>query len=454
MRGERGQTAAEYLGVLLLVGVIVVVVLSAGTGTAVAGGIKYAICSIMQQGDCDAPATPADPGVGDSDLDGPSLTDHPLIVLPFPGSVTVSCTYDERDPEKCVPHGGPGVSVQASGELKVERTPTSLDANGCPWQNLSLQTKLQLERQRGGQGRQGRRLAERLPRPVDERSRSPSRPTRPTTIADGDRPPPNPVDPTTIKAGESVQLSEDFYAGINAKGSYRAIQLEMGYDEGHRVSSGVKRISPTTVRVMVGDSRLRPQRAQARRRLQGRRGLAGQQQGPRRRQAARGRHRHLQPGGLGRLPGVPGLGQAAQGGHARHAEPDQGRDRRLHRRHVAGGQARRPQARRARSTTPRAASPRPTTPTARPTSPASPATATSASRSRPRRTRDGNVVGTPTRSLLLEGVDGSYVKGIYELTGKTPPSDAGRQPAAGLHRGRARAAAPDRADPARRQDRA
>ena len=39
---------------------------------------------------------------------------------------------------------------------------------------------------------------------------------------------------------------------------------------------------------------------------------------------------------------------------------------------------------------------------------------------------DGNVVGTPTRSLLLEGVDDSYVKGIYELTGKTPPSDPGR----------------------------
>ena len=144
MRAERGQTAAEYMGVLLLVGVIVVVVLSAGTGTAVAGGIRYAICSIMQKDDCDAPATPRAPGVGDSDLDGPSLTDHPLIALPFPGSVTVSCTYDERDPETCVPHGGPGVSVQAGGELKIERTPTSLDANGCPWQNLSLQTKLQL----------------------------------------------------------------------------------------------------------------------------------------------------------------------------------------------------------------------------------------------------------------------------------------------------------------------
>src|SRR5215218_10813959 len=122
MRDQRGQTAAEYLGALLLVGAIVFVLATAGTGTAVANQIKDAICAIAQQ-DCD-PTEPEDPGVGDSELDGPSLTDHPLPVLPFPGSVTVSCTYDERDPKTCVPHGGPGVSVQASGEIKVERTPT------------------------------------------------------------------------------------------------------------------------------------------------------------------------------------------------------------------------------------------------------------------------------------------------------------------------------------------
>src|SRR4051812_39241604 len=113
---------------------IVFVVVTAGTGTALANDVKRAICVIAQQ-HCHTAAAPGDPGVGDSGLDGPSLTDHPLIALPFPGSVTVSCTYDERDPEKCVPHGGPGVSVQAGGEVKVERTPTSLDANGCPWQN-------------------------------------------------------------------------------------------------------------------------------------------------------------------------------------------------------------------------------------------------------------------------------------------------------------------------------
>jgi Flp pilus assembly pilin Flp len=254
MRDERGQTAAEYLGVLLLIGVIVAAVLGAGTGTAVAGGLKHAVCAILQQDDCDtgAPGAPP-PGVGDSDLDGPSLTDHPLPVLPFPGSVTVSCTYDERDPRTCVPHGGPGVSVQASGELKVERTPTSLDANGCPWQNLSVQAKLQLSANAEAKGaKAGGSLSGYLGRSTAFQVTV--APDQADAIADGDRPPPNPVDPTTLRAGESVQLTEDFYKGVSAKGSYRALQLELGYDEGHRVSSGVKRISPTTVRVLVGDS--------------------------------------------------------------------------------------------------------------------------------------------------------------------------------------------------------
>ena len=37
----------------------------------------------------------------------------------------------------------------------------------------------------------------------------------------------------------------------------------------------------------------------------------------------------------------------------------------------------------------------------------------------------GHVIGTPTRSLLLEGVDDSLVDGLYQVTGKTPPADPG-----------------------------
>ena len=145
------------------------------------------------------------------------------------------------------------MSVQASGELKVERTPTTLDANGCPWQNLSIQTTLKLSANAEAKGATvGGSLSGYLGQST--KYQLTVSPDAADAIADGERPPPNPVDPSTIAAGESIQLSEDFYAGINAKGSYRALQVEMGYDTGTRVSSGVRRISPTTVRVMVGDS--------------------------------------------------------------------------------------------------------------------------------------------------------------------------------------------------------
>ena len=89
-----------------------------------------------------AAATPGRDGPDEGDLEGPPLSrTHRSTVLPFPGSVTITCTYDKRAPETCMPKGGTGVSVQASGELKVERTPTTLDANGCPWQNLSIQAR-------------------------------------------------------------------------------------------------------------------------------------------------------------------------------------------------------------------------------------------------------------------------------------------------------------------------
>ena len=182
MRDERGQTAAEYLGVAAAgrrdrLRRALRRHRHGGRGRHQARGLLDHAADRLRR----AAERRGDPGVGDSDLDGPSLTDHPLPVLPFPGSVTVSCTYDERDPQKCVPHGGPGVSVQASGEIKVERTPTSLDANGCPWQNLSLQTKLQLSANAEAKGAKAGGSLSRLPRPVDELQRHRRRPTRPTT---------------------------------------------------------------------------------------------------------------------------------------------------------------------------------------------------------------------------------------------------------------------------------
>jgi Flp pilus assembly pilin Flp len=62
LRSERGQTAAEYLGVILLAAAVVAVILSAGIGDAVAAKVSQAICQIAtDRRECadDGPAPPA-----------------------------------------------------------------------------------------------------------------------------------------------------------------------------------------------------------------------------------------------------------------------------------------------------------------------------------------------------------------------------------------------------------
>jgi hypothetical protein len=77
VRQERGQTAAEYMGVLLLVAVIAGAIATSGIPGAIAGGVSRAVCAIAQQ-QCagDGPREPRPPGPGarsmtvDSDGDG------------------------------------------------------------------------------------------------------------------------------------------------------------------------------------------------------------------------------------------------------------------------------------------------------------------------------------------------------------------------------------------------
>ena len=59
MRGERGQTAAEYLGALLLVGVIVLAVVTSGADATIASETKRIVCSIAGGNCAAAPATPS-----------------------------------------------------------------------------------------------------------------------------------------------------------------------------------------------------------------------------------------------------------------------------------------------------------------------------------------------------------------------------------------------------------
>jgi hypothetical protein len=248
MRGERGQTAAELLGGLLVVSVVIGALATTDVGAKIRGEGERIVCEIGG-GECGS-APPA--GLEESDLQGPSLTERPLIALPFPGSVSVACTYDVRQPETCTPESRPGVSVQATGEIKVERTPTTLDANGCPWQTLSIGATLKLVANARAKGAKvGGGLSAYVGRGTNYGVTV--TPDGADAIARGDRTPPNPVDPRTLGTGESIVLTKDFYRGVGAQASYRALQLEMGYDKGTRVSSGVRRISPTTVRVLVGD---------------------------------------------------------------------------------------------------------------------------------------------------------------------------------------------------------
>jgi DNA/RNA non-specific endonuclease/Bacterial TSP3 repeat len=73
VRQERGQTAAEYMGVLLLVALIVAAVASSGAAGAIAGGVDSAVCAITQQS-CAAGDGAAGPHAG-SDAAGSLTTD-------------------------------------------------------------------------------------------------------------------------------------------------------------------------------------------------------------------------------------------------------------------------------------------------------------------------------------------------------------------------------------------
>jgi hypothetical protein len=255
LRGEQGQTGAEMLGMLLLVALIVGALATSGTATAIASHTGRLICQIAG-GECEEAEPPeSEPGEDGDEGDepsGPILTDQPLPVLPFPGSVSVKCTYSETSTTACMPPDQPGVSVQTTGEVSIERSQTSLDDEGCPQQTLSVSGKLELSANASAEGAHaGGALDAHLG--ASTKYAVTVDPDAAEAIEHGDRRPPNPVDPRTIAQGESVQLSREYYAGVGMEAQYRALKASLGFDEGTRVSSGVERVNPTTVRVMVGD---------------------------------------------------------------------------------------------------------------------------------------------------------------------------------------------------------
>ncbi len=187
---------------------------------------------------------------------GPALNDAgELIALPFPGSVSVSCTATSgRQEQTCGGPEGAGVTVDATGTVSIERSETKLDVTGgCPKQDLSVSTRLQVGLNAQAEGTRVGGALSVFTGTTSKFSVSVS-PDAADAIADGDRPPPNPVNPRTILPGESVELSEEFFEGHNLTATYRQLQVEMGFEEGRRLSSGVQRVDPSTVRVVVGDA--------------------------------------------------------------------------------------------------------------------------------------------------------------------------------------------------------
>jgi hypothetical protein len=259
MRSQRGQTAAEYLGALLVVSVVIAAVAQSAPGHAIGGQMRRLVCVIGGGGNCGAVAAspPGRPRFGPYTRapSGPPLAGgiRNFPVLTFPGSVTMTCTgsFDPKS-EDCGKGKGKvdgGVRVKAT----VTRGRPKLNPSGCPVTTLGLTTALEaygsakVDGKKAGAGVElygGRSTS------YDITVSS----ARANAIADGKDQAPNPLDPTTLHTGEGIELSDKYYAGLNLTGQYEALQATMGFEKGRKLSTGVKRIDGSTVRIYVGDS--------------------------------------------------------------------------------------------------------------------------------------------------------------------------------------------------------
>jgi hypothetical protein len=248
-------------------------VVTSGVGDKVATEAKRLVCQIAG-GQCEAdsqadvqPAREGQPSGQDGPDQGPAIPSGPLVVLPFPGSVAVTCSTGvqspapKEDPKRCkgpsAPRGN-SFGVKATGTVTAERSPTKLNEKGCPVQVLSTTTTLKLaaggtSKETDGKDKTIVSGALEVFLATSSKYQVTVPPDQADDIANNRRDAPNPVDPTTIRPGESVLLAEEFYAGHGLTAEYRGIQTQLGYEEGRRVSSGITRINDKKVRVYVGD---------------------------------------------------------------------------------------------------------------------------------------------------------------------------------------------------------
>lgn len=257
VRDRRGQTSSEYLGGLLLVAAIIAALVLAGVPSTVASETSRIVCEIAG-GDCktEAAAEPPDTVAHAQPAEGPAIgSGAELDVLPFPGSVSVTCGYSDRSEKHCKPKSGDGIGVKATGTVTAERTQTKLDGRGCPQQTISIATQLKLEGTAGREDGGSPKMSATLSAYIGSQLKYgvTVAPDQADMMARGERQPPNPLDPSTLVPNESIELSQEFWTGAGLNAQYGVLQAQLGYDRGRRVSSGVKRINDRKIRVYVGD---------------------------------------------------------------------------------------------------------------------------------------------------------------------------------------------------------
>jgi hypothetical protein len=263
LQGSAGQSTVEWLvvmvGLIALAGVLTTTLPGvAGTITSTArsiickAGATSCPSSSSGQGSGQGSGQPPDPLDPSARTNGPAIGAHPRDVgadLPFPGSESVSA--DQTDNGPIGSKGGYKVAVSATFERST--SPCSVDGTGTPSVTLSTSADIKVTAGVNGEGKgMGAAVSGSL---GDKTSYDvKTNPANADKIDRGELPPPNPADPYSIPRGSSITLSRDSYKGSEGSVTYHNITAELGYKDGHRVSSAVERVGDDKVRITVGDT--------------------------------------------------------------------------------------------------------------------------------------------------------------------------------------------------------
>jgi hypothetical protein len=265
LQGSAGQATVEWL--VVMVGRIALAGVLATTLPGVAGTITSAarsmICKVgaTSCGGSSSSSRPAQTPQFQA-LDDTAPTHGPIIGyrpgdiapgLPFPGSVSVTIDKNQKGSTGDDPKAGYKVAVSAKFERST--SPCSIAGEGKPTVTLATSADIKVEE---GVNGEAKGVGAAIKGSIGDKTSYEIKtdPGNADQINRGAIPPPNPADPRSIPKGSSIVLNHDSYSGVDGEVTYRNITAELGYKEGHRVSSAVQRTQDDTVRITVGDATL------------------------------------------------------------------------------------------------------------------------------------------------------------------------------------------------------